>query len=204
MAHEPIFRPFNPDGMVRIYVRNMPHWRQSGATYFVTFRQDDSIPEKVLAEWLDVRLRWYRAHGLDPNWQESDPERFGTAYRRVAEGVRLAFERAQARLLHEELDRCHGSCVLRHSEPQKCLSDSLVFFHGQRLWMGDFVIMPNHVHALVIPFDSSEDTRSSESTRLGESGYDGGVARLSESGKGAGWELEDLLGSVKKWTARQR
>lgn len=45
------------------------------------------------------------------------------------------------------------------------------FFHGQRLWLGDYVIMPNHVHALFVPFD--------------------------------GWELEELLGSIKKWTSRR-
>ena len=53
MPQEPLFRPFNPDGELHIYCRNLPHWRQSGATYFVTFRQDDSIPAKVLKEWLD-------------------------------------------------------------------------------------------------------------------------------------------------------
>src|SRR5437870_5670288 len=153
MDHQPIFHPFDADGPLRVYVRNLPHWRQPGATYFVTFRQDDSIPAQVLAEWLDKRQRWYRAHGLDPQWQNSEPERFAAAYARISDGVRRAFERAQARLLHEELDCCHGSCVLRHVEPQKCLSDSLGFFGGQRLWVGDFVVMPNHVHALLVPFD---------------------------------------------------
>jgi hypothetical protein len=60
----PTFRPFNPEGTFRVYIRNLPHWRQPGATYFVTFRQDDSVPTKVLAEWLDIRERWYRAHQL--------------------------------------------------------------------------------------------------------------------------------------------
>ena len=62
----PIFRPFNPNGDIKIYIRNLPHWRQPGATYFVTFRQADSIPKSVLAEWLDIRQRWYRAHNLEP------------------------------------------------------------------------------------------------------------------------------------------
>ena len=166
-----MFRPFDPDGDVRVYVGNLPHWRQPGATYFVTFRQDDSIPAGALAEWLDLRERWYRAHALDPRWQESAPRRFDEAYHGIPEGVRRAFEREQARWLHEELDRCHGSCVLRHAEPQQVLSDSLVFFDGSRVRTGDFVIMPNHVHALVTPLDS--------------------------------WDLEDWLGSVKKWTSRR-
>lgn len=167
---QPTFRPFDPDGPLRVYVRHLPHWRQPGATYFVTYRQDDSIPGKVLAEWADVKARWYRAHGLDPEWLKTSPDRFADAYRNIQEGVRRAFEREQARLLHEELDRCHGSCVLRHAEPQRIISESLPFFHGRRLWLGDSVIMPNHVHLVVQPFD--------------------------------GFELEDLLGSIKKWTSR--
>src|SRR5436190_1623520 len=133
MPPELVFRPFNPDGDLRIYVRNLPHWRQRGATYFVTFRLDDSIPAGVLAAWLENRQRWYHAHGLDPRWQDSDPQRFETAYRQIGAGVRREFEREQARMLHEELDRCHGSCVLRHDDPRKWLYDSLMFFHNQRL-----------------------------------------------------------------------
>ena len=167
---QPTFRPFNPEGALRVYVRHLPHWRQPGATYFVTFRQDDSIPAAVLAEWADIKRRWYRAHGLDPRWLKTEPDRFAAAYREINEGIRHAFKREQDRMLHEELDRCHGSCVLRHAEPQRIIRDCLLFFNGQRLWLGDSVIMPNHVHLVVQPFD--------------------------------GWELEDLLGSIKKWTSR--
>ena len=168
---QPTFRPFNADGPLRVYYRHLPHWRQPGATYFVTFRQADSIPKAVLAEWLDVRQRWYRAHGLDAEWLKSDPDRFATAYANILPGVRQAFERQQARFLYDELDRAHGSCVLRHAAPQQELIESLSHFHAARFWRGDFVVMPNHVHALIQPFD--------------------------------GWELEDLLGSIKKWTSRR-
>ena len=165
------FRPFNPDGPLRIYHRNLPHWRQPGATYFVTFRQDDSIPKAVLAEWFDLRQRWYRAHQIDPDWLNTDAERFSAAYQKIAPGVRQAFEKQHARLLHDELDRSCGSCVLRHDAPQQELVRSMRHFHGTRLWLGDVVGMPNHVHALVTPFED--------------------------------WELEDLLGSIKRWTSRQ-
>jgi putative transposase len=168
-ATTPVFRPFDPQGPVRVYLSNLPHWRQAGATYFVTFRQDDSIPAKVLAEWLDIRKRWYRAHQLDATAKDCNPERFAQAYARIPAPVRRAFEKEQSRMLHEELDRCHGSCVLKHRDARAEVVKSLGFFHGQRLWLGDSVVMPNHVHPIVIPFD--------------------------------GWELEDLLGSIKKWTS---
>jgi type I restriction enzyme R subunit len=168
---KPVFRPFNEAGEVRVYVRNLPHWRQPGASYFVTFRQDDSIPARVVAQWRDERQRWYRAHGLDPSWQRTDPTRFDAAYAAIAPAVRRAFEREQSRQLHHELDQGHGSCVLRHAEPRALLAEALAYFAAERLWLGDFVIMPNHCHALVLPW--------------------------------SGWELEDLLGSIKKWSSRE-
>ena len=170
MSASATFRPFDPDGPLCVYVRNLPHWRQEGAMYFVTFRQSDSIPKAVLAEWFDTRQRWYNAHHINLDWRESDPERFTAAFRKIAAEVRRPFEREQARLLHEELDRSHGSCVLRHALPRHEVIQSLMHFHGERCWLGDFVVMPNHIHALVQPFD--------------------------------GWELEELLGSIKRWTSR--
>ena len=150
------FKPFNPDGTLRVYYRNLPHWRQAGATYFVTFRQADSIPRAVIAEWQDTRDRWFRAHGLDPQWLKSHPDHLAAEFQKIAQSVRNTFEREQARLLHEELDRCHGSCVLRHPYPQAELAKSLMHFHEQRLAVGDWVIMPNHVHAIVQPLDGHE------------------------------------------------
>lgn len=151
---QPTFQAFNADRPLRVYYRHLPHWRQPDAKYFVRFRQVDSIPKAVLAEWLDVRQRWYRAHGLDAEWLKSDSDRFATAYAKLLPGVRQAFERQQARFLHDELDRAHGSCVLRHAAPQQELIESLSHFHTARFWLGDFVVMPNHVHALIQPFDS--------------------------------------------------
>jgi type I restriction enzyme R subunit len=152
-------------------VRNLPHWRQAGVTYFVTFRQDDSIPAKVLLEWHDFRQRWFKAHNMVPGALAADRQGWAEAYRCIPLQARRAFERQQARMLHEELDLCHGSCVLSHPEARKIVADSLSYFHGDRLWLGDFVIMPNHAHVLLVPFD--------------------------------GWELEDQLESIKKWTSRE-
>ncbi len=151
MTHSPVFQPFDPEKDVRVYVRNLPHWRQAGVTYFVTFRQDDSIPAKVLLVWHDERERWFKAHDLELGSMKTGRERWVAQYRRIPVQARRAFERQQARMLHEELDRCHGSCVLRYPEPRRILADSLSFFHDERLWLGDFVIMPNHAHALLTP-----------------------------------------------------
>lgn len=73
--------------------------------------------------------------------------------------------------MHIELDRCHGCCLLKETEPSQLLAEALQFFDSQRWWLGDFVIMPNHVHLLAQPH--------------------------------TGWDLEVLLGGIKKFASRQ-
>lgn len=44
--------------------RNLPHWRQEGRTYFVTFRLHDSLPREKLAALRKARDEWLdEGHG---------------------------------------------------------------------------------------------------------------------------------------------
>jgi hypothetical protein len=62
------FRGFDERGEVRIYHHGiLPHWRQAGCTYFVTFRQDDSLPAPMLREIEYERHLWLGRRGIDPN-----------------------------------------------------------------------------------------------------------------------------------------
>ncbi len=45
-----MLQAFDPEGEFEIRHRNLPHWRQQGATYFVTFRLNDSLPQAKLAQ----------------------------------------------------------------------------------------------------------------------------------------------------------
>src|SRR5437660_1443060 len=47
------------------------------------------------------------------------------------------------------LDRGHGACPLRQSPIATAVADSFRYFDAQRYDLGDFIIMPNHVHLLV-------------------------------------------------------
>lgn len=132
------------------YRRNLPHLRVEGATYFVTFRLADSIPEAIAKQWHEERDFWLRAHGVEPAWAELDLKRWSEAYQAIADGERRAFEREQQRQFLVELDKCHGCCLLAQSHG--IVAQALEFFHGQRLWVGDYVVMPNHVHVLAQPF----------------------------------------------------
>ncbi len=76
---------------------------------------------------------------------------------------RHAFDFHFNRGRERKLDECLGACMLKRPELARIVADSLLHFDGDRYRMGDFVIMPNHVHLLVAfptpelmekPFDS--------------------------------------------------
>lgn len=153
---QPTFRAFDERGGLRIYHRNLPHWRQPGATYFVTFRQADSIPRAVLSSWNRMREEWLTAHGIQQAWETSQPGRYLDLYQNIPSEDRRQFERKVSKLLHHELDLCHGSCRLRDPACSRLVFDALTHFHAVRMRVGDFVIMPNHVHAILQPISGHE------------------------------------------------
>lgn len=144
----PEFRGLDPLKPVRVYRRNLPHWQQEGATYFVTFRLADSIPASKAREWRHQRENWYAAHGLEP---DMPPQEWQRRYRAIAVAERNEFERRAGRQLLNELDLGHGGCALRQKEAVETVSDALRFYDGSRYRCGDFTVMPNHVHWLVLP-----------------------------------------------------
>lgn len=136
------------------YRRNLPHWRLGGATYFVTFRLADSIPESVARRWEAERIGWLRRRGIDPGLLQVNPEQFAAAVASVPLEHRADFLREQQRQFLVELDKCHGCCVLESTH--ELVANALAHFHGSRVWTGDFVVMPNHVHVLVQPFPGTD------------------------------------------------
>ena len=60
------FHFFDPEAPVEITQRNLPHWEQRDAYYFITFRTADSIPKDVLERWIRERNTWLALHHIDP------------------------------------------------------------------------------------------------------------------------------------------
>jgi carbamoylphosphate synthase large subunit/REP element-mobilizing transposase RayT len=114
--------------------RHLPHWEQSGATYFVTFRLADSIAANVLSEWREERAQWLKNHPHPWDWKTT----------------REYMQRFEEEREHW-LDQGHGSCLLRQTKAAQIVAQSLQHFDGQRYLLDAFVIMPNHVHALLKP-----------------------------------------------------
>ena len=146
------FTPFSEHKAVRIYRTNLPHWRQDGCTYFVTFRLADSIPKKVLDDWQREKATWLAVHGIEMD----QGGQWMTAFLMLPDKQRFTFENIFNRKLNEYLDRSHGSCLMAQPSQAQTLKDKLLFFDRQRYQIGDYVVMPNHVHALIRPGDGHE------------------------------------------------
>jgi type I restriction enzyme R subunit len=122
---------FDPEKPWFIRWGRLPHWRQDGGTYFVTFRLSDSLPQAKLNQLKTERLEWLNDH---PNPSIDDLRDFDT---------RLG------RKLNRWLDQGYGSCVLSDREAREIVERALRHFDGERYELGDFTVAPNHVHALL-------------------------------------------------------
>ncbi len=128
------FRPVEQTAALRNFRRRLPHWEQDSRIYFITFRLADSIAQEKLAQWQE-ELELWRKQQPDPSSQTIESER-----------SRLYHERQQ-----EWLDKGYGSCVLKNHEIAEIVEQTLLHFDGERYRLGDYVIMPNHVHLIVAP-----------------------------------------------------
>jgi len=73
----------------------------------------------------------------------------------LSEQDRAAFQKTFNHCREAFLDSCHGRCLLKRPELSKIVADALLHFDGQRYRMGDFIVMPNHVHLLAV-FSTAE------------------------------------------------
>ncbi len=147
------FVPFDERRAVRIYQRNLPHWRQDGCTYFVTFRLADSVPDSVRREWEQEKKQWLERHSVS---YDGERGHWREAFQRLSPGERFLFEQHFNRRVQSCLDRGLGECHLRDPACATVLREELRRDDCHRHHLGDFVIMPNHVHLLITPFDDVE------------------------------------------------
>ncbi len=122
---------FDPDKPFWVRRGDLPHWRQEGALYFVTFRLSDSLPQVKLDE-LRHEARAWRESG-----RSADADDLMERSLKLRRKVELW------------LDQGSGSCVLRIPEARQIVEASIRFFENERYELGRFTVAPNHVHVLV-------------------------------------------------------
>jgi putative transposase len=140
-----VMRFFDPDDQLQITQRKLPHWSQDGVVCFITWRTHDSMPKAVVEKWLAERGSWLEQRGIDVRERDWKRQLYQLDPAVIAE-----FHDHFTSRWHEELDRCHGACVLRDTKMSGLVAESLMHFDGDRYEMLDFVIMPNHVHFLAV------------------------------------------------------
>ena len=103
----------------------LPHLDQPDIIQSITFRLADSVPADVIAAWKSEMALKGREATSDPRCAE----------------------------LRERIERYagqgHGACWLRDERIAGQVEDALLHFDGVRYRLLSWVIMPNHVHALI-------------------------------------------------------
>jgi len=127
---------------IRINERNLPHWSQENVTYFVTFRLADSIPQVKLRELKRERDAFLERFPLPHDSEQS--ERY---YELFSDKI------------DRWLDNGLGECWLKEYRFSQWVTDSIKYFDSDRYDLGEWVVMPNHVHAVLTPRSGIELTK---------------------------------------------
>ncbi|HEY1052492.1 MAG TPA: transposase [Prosthecobacter sp.] len=129
-----MFKPFDWNGSVGKHERYLPHWEQEGCSYFITWRLADSVDQDTLKAWKQERDVFFTAHPRP--WDEA---------------IEDAYHKQFTRRMERWLDAGRGSCVLRDWRCREVVAEAFRHFEGVRYDLAAWVVMPNHVHAIVCP-----------------------------------------------------
>lgn len=125
-------------GMVTVRRRKrLPHWEESPATYFVTFRLADSLPSAVL------RKIEFERKDIVATAKAMDRELTVHERQRLA---KLFGEKVES-----QLDAGTGECFLARPIIAQLAAQTLSHFEGVRYRIFAWCVMPNHVHVVFRP-----------------------------------------------------
>ena len=122
---------------------DLPHWHQAGVIQFVTFRLKDSLPQEVIRDLSEEFLK-------------------GDISKNCDKRTKLLIASLEEKLL----DNGYGKCVLRKPEIREILRNVLHHDDGSKYDLIAYVIMPNHIHLLYIPFEKSAEKFAGEIKRI--------------------------------------
>ena len=124
---------YNHDVGKKVTERHLPHWQQEDKLYFVTFRLADSIPADMLENLRQEQENFVRINSR-PFSDEQERE-----YQYIF------FEK-----INSWLDNCYGQCLLQKREVARVVKDSLEYYNNYKYWIDYWVVMPNHVHVILL------------------------------------------------------
>ncbi len=92
------------------------------------------MPQDKLQRWYEERTQWLKEHP-----QPISEEEFAD------------YQRLFPNRLEQWLDGGYGECLLHKDGVSEIVERALRHFDGDRYTLGEFVVMPNHVHVLATP-----------------------------------------------------
>jgi REP element-mobilizing transposase RayT len=176
------FQFFDPNQEIGIAYKSLPHWAQAGTLCFITWRTADSLPAAALESITCRRANLLKSYGLDPkgDWKRELANLPPADRGRVKWSLFESWDR--------QLDAGAGAGLLARPELSQIVADSLLFFDGDRYFLTDFVVMPNHVHLLA--------AFRSEGTFLGQCAswkrYTGRRINAASGRRGDFWQVEQF------------
>ena len=160
------FQGFDPNRPVRIYRRSLPHWRQEGATYFITCRLCDSLPEHAVEHLEVLRRALVRENAAEGRGTsvplvagrgcKRDACTTGGGCKRDACTTVNTADRQYFSEMKQYLDAGHGACWLRDRTVRSLVQKAFSHFDGERYQIGEAAVLPNHLHVLVRPLPGHE------------------------------------------------
>lgn len=139
-----VWRLLDDDCEIDRSSRTRPHWDQFGTLNFVTIHLNDSVPRRVVQRWLSMQREWLESRGLGNERVETFASRTD-----IPVPLQRAFKKMRREGWENGLDECLGACPLRDRAIAHQVAETLLHFNEVRYDLERFVIMPNHIHALV-------------------------------------------------------
>ncbi len=109
-------------------------YSDSNDVYFVTFRLADAIPANDLNKLHVARQQWMAVHSLP--YDDAEQQAYDKLFNQKIEGW---------------LNQSSGGCILSRPECTSIVVDAMCYFDQDQYMLDHWVIMPNHVHAILIP-----------------------------------------------------
>ncbi len=116
----------------------LPHIYPEGATFFMTFRLADSLPQQIVTKLKDeyyARLKLYKSI-------EKDIEKINEYIEELRSEMFGKYD-------HQLDDKPYGDCYLKQEEVALILMNKIMSYDNQYYKLIKCCIMPNHVHMLM-------------------------------------------------------
>ena len=118
---------------------HLPHWFQEEKIQYITFRLCDSMPTCILNELKRLKEKFLLENPKP--WNKY---------------TRALFEKHFGHKTDYWLDQGHGSCIFKRSDCRSILEHSFQYVNYVNCIILGYVIMPNHVHILMLPYPGQD------------------------------------------------